>query len=96
MAQYGITEQQLAAQNTGGHWREFMRFQVERARQFLLSGAPLGSVLKGRLGLEMRMIIAGSDRILSKISNVNYDVFNRRPVLKPHDWLLMAATAALP
>jgi phytoene synthase len=71
-----------------------MRFQVNRTRQFLFSGAPLGRVLKGRLGLEMRMIIAGGDRILSKIINVNYDIFRHRPVLKPHDWLLMFARSA--
>jgi squalene synthase HpnC len=95
MTQYGITEQQLAAQDTGGNWRAFMRFQVSRTRQYLLSGAPLGRVLKGRLGLEMRMIIAGGDRILGKIAGVDYDVFRRRPVLKPHDWLLMFARSAI-
>jgi phytoene/squalene synthetase len=71
-----------------------MNFQINRTRQFLQSGAPLGRVLKGRLGLEMRMIIAGGDRILTKIVHANYDVFRRRPVLKPHDWLLMFARAA--
>ena len=91
MTQYGITENQIAHADTNGAWREFMRFQVNRTRQYLHSGAPLGRVLKGRLGLEMRMIIAGGDRILTKIENVNYDVFHRRPVLKPHDWLLMLA-----
>ncbi len=94
MTQYGITENQLAQGDTGGRWREFMQFQINRTRQYLYSGAPLGHVLKGRLGLEMRMIIAGGDRILSKIEKVDFDVFNRRPVLKPHDWLLMLAKAA--
>lgn len=91
MTQYGITENQIGHADANGTWREFMRFQVDRTRQYLHSGAPLGRVLKGRLGLEMRMIIAGGDRILTKIENVNYDVFRRRPVLKPHDWLLMLA-----
>ncbi len=94
MAQYGITENQIADADANDRWREFMRFQVYRTRQFLQSGAPLGRVLKGRLGLEMRMIIAGGDRILSKIIHVNYDVFRRRPVLKPQDWILMLARSA--
>jgi len=94
MAQYGITENQIANGDTNGKWREFMRLQVNRTRQFLHSGAPLGRVLKGRLGLEMRTIIAGGDRILTKIENVDYDVFRRRPVLKPHDWLFMLARSA--
>jgi squalene synthase HpnC len=94
MAQHGITEKQIAAKDTNGNWGAFMKFQLNRTRQFLQSGAPLGRVLKGRLGLEMRMIIAGGDRILTKIAHANYDVFRRRPVLKPHDWLLMFARAA--
>ena len=94
MTQFGIAEAHIAGEDTSGKWREFMRFQVDRTRQFLHSGAPLGRVLKGRLGLEMRMIIAGGNRILSKIENVNYDVFHRRPVLTPYDWLSMLARAA--
>lgn len=95
MERYRITESAIANACTNDKWREFMSFQVNRTRQYLLSGAPLGRVLKGRLGLEMRMIIAGGDRILSKIMKADYDVFHRRPVLKPYDWLLMFAKAAL-
>ncbi len=72
-------------------WREFMAFQVARTRRMLFDGAPLGRVLAGRIGLEMRMIIAGGDRILAKIERADYDVFRRRPVLRSHDWLLMFA-----
>jgi squalene synthase HpnC len=96
MVQYGISESHIAHAEANGAWQKFLSFQVQRTRQLLYSGAPLGRVLKGRLGLEMRMIVAGGDRILTKIENVNFDVFRRRPVLKAHDWLLMLARAALP
>lgn len=66
-----------------------MQFQIARARKMLWQGAPLGFALTGRVGLEMRMIIAGGDRILTKILNADCDVFRRRPVLRAHDWLLM-------
>ena len=95
MAQYGINESLIAQATVNDSWCKFLRFQVNRTRQYLHSGVPLGRVLEGRLGLEMRMIIAGGDRILTKIANVNYDVFQRRPVLKPHDWLLMLARSAI-
>ncbi len=45
------------AATAGGNWPSFMTFQVGRARDLLRSGAPLGRILKGRIGLEMRMII---------------------------------------
>jgi squalene synthase HpnC len=95
MKQYGISETHIASGDTSGRWHEFMNFQVTRTRLYLQSGAPLGRVLKGRLGLEMRMIISGGDRILSKIENVNYDVFQRRPVLKPFDWMRMLSQSLL-
>lgn len=91
LARYRVSEAQIAAHDTGGAWREFMTFQVDRARRMLRDGAPLGRRLPGRIGLEMRMIIAGGDRILTKILNADGDVFRRRPVLRSHDWMLMFA-----
>lgn len=94
MAQYGITESHIANATVNDAWRKFLGFQVNRARQYLHSGAPLGHALNGRLGLEMRMIIAGGNRILTKIENAGCDVFHSRPVLRPHDWLQMFARSA--
>ena len=91
LAKYAIGEAQFAARDVNAAWREFMAFEVARARAMLLAGAPLGRVLRGRLGLEMRMIIAGGERILRKIENNGYDVFRRRPVLRSPDWALMFA-----
>ncbi len=53
--------------NANDAWRELMKFQVDRARAMMISGKPLGSILTGRIGLEMRMIIAGGLRILAKL-----------------------------
>jgi len=89
LAQFEISESQIAAGDSGGNWPSFMAFQVGRTRDLLRSGAPLGRILKGRIGLEMRMIIQGGDRILSRIAAVGGDIFRHRPVLKPHDWVYM-------
>ena len=71
-----------------------MKFQVDRARAMMLAGKPLGTILTGRIGLEMRMIIAGGLRILRKLESAQYDMFNRRPVLKPFDWVIMLVMSA--
>jgi squalene synthase HpnC len=89
IARFGLTEKDIAEGRIGARWETFMRFQVERARSMLLAGLPLGRMLTGRLGLEMRMIMAGGLRILEKIERVQGDVFTRRPVLRPLDWPLM-------
>jgi phytoene synthase len=52
----------------------------------MLSGASLGWDLPGRIGLEIRAIVAGGLRILDKIDAVDYDVFARRPKLIASDW----------
>jgi squalene synthase HpnC len=95
MQRAGVTEQQIADAETGPRWKELMAFQIERARSLLHSGAPLGRTLKGRIGLEMRMIIAGGSRILEKIENVGGDVFRHRPILGPLDWPLMVVRAVM-
>jgi phytoene synthase len=94
LAQYGVSEDQIAQGSTNDAWRKLMQFQVDRARAMMLSGKPLGSILTGRTGLEMRMIIAGGLRILSKLESAQYDMFRHRPVLKPFDWVIMLAKSA--
>jgi len=86
---YGIPESQIADRSAGGAWWEFMRFQIDRARAMLREGSPLGRRLRGRLGLELRLIVQGGDRILDKLITVRGDVFARRPVLRAPDWPLM-------
>ena len=94
LAQYGVSEERIARGVADDAWRGLMRFQVSRARAMMLSGAPLGSILTGRIGLEMRMIIAGGLRILDKLEAVQFDMFGRRPVLRPLDWVIMLAKSA--
>ena len=94
LAQYGVNEEQIAQGICDDAWRALMKFQVDRARTLMLTGKPLGNILTGRIGLEMRMIIAGGLRILSKLENAHYDMFRHRPVLKPFDWVIMVAKSA--
>ena len=94
MVRFGVNEVQIADGKVNQAWQDLMQFQVQRARDMMQSGAPLGSILGGRIGLEMRLIIAGGNRILSKLEKAKYDMFNRRPVLRPHDWLIMLFNSA--
>ena len=94
LARFGVSEAQIAQNISDGSWRALMKFEVDRARGLMLQGAPLGSIVTGRIGLEMRMIIAGGLRILDKLEAADYDMFNRRPVLRPFDWVIMLAKSA--
>jgi squalene synthase HpnC len=94
MAQFGVREDQIGHGISDDKWHALMKFQVERARALMLQGAPLGSILGGRIGLEMRMIIAGGLRILDKLESADYDMFRQRPVLRPFDWVIMLLKSA--
>ncbi|GAB5606241.1 squalene synthase HpnC [Sideroxyarcus sp. TK5] len=94
LARFGVSEAQIAEGRFDDNWRALMKFEVDRARTLMLSGKPLGSILSGRIGLEMRMIIQGGLRILDKLESADYDMFNKRPVLKPYDWVIMLARSA--
>ncbi len=94
MARFQVNEAQIAEGVVDDAWCKLMQFQVDRARALMQYGAPLGNILTGRIGLEMRMIIAGGLRILSKLENVQFDMFRRRPVLKKLDWVIMLAKSA--
>lgn len=90
----GVSEAQIASGRTDDNWRTLMQFEVARARALMLQGKPLGSILGGRIGLEMRMIIQGGLRILDKLEAAGYDMFRRRPLLRPLDWVIMLAKSA--
>ena len=83
---FGVTEAQIAAGRTDGGWQDLVRFECQRARAMMRSGAPLGTRLPGRMGLEIRAICAGGLRILERIEEVDGDVFARRPKLNRGDW----------
>ncbi len=101
LKRFGVSEAQIAAGHIDDNWRAMMHFQIERARDLMHRGAPLGRAIPGRIGLDLRMVVAGGLRILEKIEAVDYDVFTRRPVLRVLDWPLLSwralfATATSP
>ena len=94
MAEYGVSESQIERGETNAAWRTLMSFQIERADAMMLAGAPLARRLPGRIGFELRMVVAGGRRILQKLRACEGDVFRHRPVLGSRDWLLMFIRAA--
>lgn len=95
LARFGVSEAQIAASDASGPWESLMRFEAERCDALFIGGSPLARRLKGRLGLELRMIVAGGRRILAKIRSARGDVFARRPVLGAFDWPRIVARSIL-
>ena len=94
MDRFGVSQLHLLEKVCDARWKALLSFQVERTRALMMSGAPLGRALPGRIGLEIRATVQGGLRILEKIEQAGYDVFRRRPVLTAFDWPLLLLRAA--
>jgi squalene synthase HpnC len=92
MTQYGVTEQHLQLRCTDSAMRELVDMQIRRTWHLLESGAPLGRQLRGRIGFELRLIIAGGKSILRALYRQRDDVFHR-PRLRHRDWIMMLWTS---
>lgn len=93
MAKFAITEQQIAKQQIDENWQKLMQLNIQRAENMLKTGKPLGKILTGRIGFEMRMIIAGGERIIHQLKAANGDIYKHRPILKSFDWAIIILKA---
>jgi len=90
MERFGVTEAHLQEARSDDAWRALMRFEIDRTRRMMQSGASLALRLPGRIGWELRLVIQGGLRILERIEDADYDVFRHRPQLQAKDWICMA------
>ena len=95
LAKFNVSEEQIAAGKADFAFQRLMAYQCNKAHNMLKAGSPLAKKLPGRLGFELRLIILGGQRIVHKLEENRYDVFNKRPVLNAKDWWLMFKRAVL-
>ncbi len=95
MKQFGVSEEDIHNKLTNPATRKLIGFQIRRTIKLMQSGAPLGKVLKGRMGLELRLTIMGGSRILYRLNQQYDDVFSR-PRLSKWDigWVIWKAIRA--
>jgi len=94
MLSYGISEQHFKKLESDNAMQNLMQFQITRAREMLLSGKRLGTILPGRMGFELRMVVAGGLTVCKKLLNSKSNVF-ARPRLNKLDWLNMLFQATI-
>ncbi|MEJ2632325.1 MAG: squalene synthase HpnC [Acidihalobacter sp.] len=77
LQRFGVAPDDIGARRNSPGLYRLMQHQYARADRLLRSGAPLGSRLPGRMGLEVRAIIVGGARILYRLRRQSDDVFTR-------------------
>jgi len=76
MQRFVISEEDIGQRRNSFQLRLLVQHQIQRASKLLRAGSPLGKVLKGRFGLELRAIILGGARTLEKLYQQE-DMFSR-------------------
>lgn len=95
LARHGATEGDLARAaatgSAGAPLRACIAAEAQRAGALLAAGAPLATRVGGRLGWELRAIVAGGARILERLARGGHDPFAARPRLGARDAAPLAA-----
>lgn len=86
MRRFGVTEETIASADSNEKMQALIDFQLERIAQMLSEGKPLGTMLHGRFGLEIRLIIAAAQLVTEKLKHHQGDVFSR-PRLRKRDYV---------
>lgn len=92
---FGYLHEDLHARRCTPAFRELMRFQVERARDFLHRGHPLVDHVPRPVQLDLELFVQGGLTILDAITQQDYDVWTHRPVVSKWDKLRLLGRAIL-
>src|SRR5689334_5266503 len=88
---FGVAQADIAsAQNTPA-FREMMRFEVNRTRDWFARGLPLIGQVNPELALDLELFSRGGQEILNAIEKQDFNVLRERPAIsKPRKlWLVM-------
>jgi len=94
LRKYSVSEADLAAKNNTDTFREMMRFEVQRARQWFDQGLPLASKVSRDLAIDIELFSRGGQEILNAIERQGYAVLGARPVISKGRKLALVARAA--
>jgi squalene synthase HpnC len=93
MARFGVSEAHFDEERCDESLSRLIELQMQRAQRLLQAGAPLGHALKGRAGLEVRLIILAGMRLLKHLRERQSPFM--RPRLSRRDWIWMLGNAVL-
>ena len=95
LRKYNVKETDIAGKQNTGAFREMMRFEVQRAREWFDRGIPLASKVGTELAIDIELFSRGGQEILNAIERQGYAVLGQRPVISKQRKLGLVARAAL-
>jgi squalene synthase HpnC len=94
LQKYGVCEEDLAANRNTAGFREMMRFEVERARDWFRRGLPLVEQVDRKLAVDIMLFSRGGQEILDAVEKQGFAVLGRRPAISKTRKLMLVAQAA--
>jgi squalene synthase HpnC len=95
LRRYKVSEQDLGQKRNTPAFREMMKFEVERAREWFDRGLPLVAKVDKALAVDLDLFSRGGQEILNAIEDQDFAVLGRRPVISKPRKLVLVARAAL-
>src|SRR6202008_176626 len=95
LQRFAVSEQDIAAQRNTPAFREMMKFEVERARDWFSAGLPLVGKVDKELAVDLELFTRGGQEILNAIEQQDFAVLGRRPSISKTRKLALVARAAL-
>ena len=93
LAKFGVSESDIAERRATPQFRELMKFEVARAREWFHKGWPLAGKVDKHLAIDIELFSRGGREILNCVERQGYDVLTSRPAIsKPRKlWLVVRA-----
>jgi squalene synthase HpnC len=82
---FGYRREDFDTHTSNPGFLELMKFEVDRAREFLTNGLPLVKRLPGKLQIDIDLFARGGLRILERIERIHYRVWETRPKVTKWD-----------
>jgi squalene synthase HpnC len=95
LRRFGVSENAIRDRENTSGFREMMKFEVERAREWFRQGLPLIAKVNRELAIDIELFSRGGQEILNAIGRQNYAVLGRRPAISKTRKLALVARAAL-
>lgn len=78
---FHVREEDIAEGRASAEFRDMLKFEVTRAREWFERGLPLIGLVNRELALDLELFTRGGQAILDAIERQKFDVLSRRPTI---------------
>ena len=95
LSRFGVSDNEIRNSENTPSFRQMMKFEVGRAREWFAQGMPLVGKVHRELAIDIELFSRGGMEILNAIERQGYAVLGRRPAISRARKLALVARAAV-